>query len=304
MKKVKRKLKKTYRFFRGLNASLADLYFAWEMYIREQVYHLRLNRKIIASFLILFLGVSGIFILRLIETNVYAQGEMALYNAPFIFPLQRLFVWVFRGGLLGVVLGVVRRKYLIFKKIFDMGIAIVGLIVLSPLFFIIALLIKIDSAGPVFFKQTRVGKDETIFNIWKFRTMRYNAELETGPVWAKEDDPRTTKIGCFLRKSHLDELPQLFNVLFGHMSLIGPRPERPELAEEINKHVPHFHRRLEIKPGITGLAQVRYAYGASIRDSAKKLKFDLLYMKRICWFLDMQILFWTVGRVLTGEGAR
>lgn len=301
---MKRKLKKTYRFFRALNQGLADLYLAWEMYIREQIYHLRLNRKIIGSFLILFILGSGLFILHLIESNVYAQGEMIMQNSPYIFPFQRILIWVFRGGLLGVILGVMRRQYLTFKRIFDVSIAIVGLVVLSPLFFIIALLIKIDSSGQVFFKQTRVGKDETIFNIWKFRTMRYNAELETGPVWAQEDDPRTTKIGCFLRKSHLDELPQLFNVIVGHMSLIGPRPERPELAEEINKHVPHFHHRLKIKPGITGLAQVRYTYGASIKESARKLRFDLLYMKRICWFLDIQILFWTVGRVLTGEGAR
>lgn len=301
---MKRKLKSMYRFFRAINEDFGHLYLAWEEFAREQYYYLLRSRKIFAFCFVLVLMGAGLLLLRLIESNVYAQGEMTMYNAPIIFPLQKLFVWIFRGGLLGIVVGLVRRRYHVFKKVFDMSVAFMGMILLAPLFFIIALLIKIDSSGPVFFKQTRVGKDEEIFNIWKFRTMRYNAELETGPVWAQENDPRTTKIGSLLRKSHLDELPQLINVIIGHMSIIGPRPERPELAEEINKHVPHFHHRLKIKPGITGLAQVRYMYGASIKDSARKLKFDLLYMKRKCWFLDMQILFWTVGRVLTGEGAR
>lgn len=301
---MKRKFKKTYRFLHAFNDGIAALYLAWEDYLIEQFYSWRLKRKIIISTFVLLIIGSGILLLRLTETNVYAQGQGAIFDASFVFPLQKLFSWLFRGGLAGVIVTVMRRKYEIFKRIFDVSASVVGLIILAPLFFIIALLIKIDSVGPVFFKQARVGKDGMIFNIWKFRTMRYNAELETGPVWAQEDDPRTTKIGCFLRKSHLDELPQLMNVIVGQMSLIGPRPERPELADEINKHVRHFHHRLKVRPGITGLAQVRYSYGASIKDGARKLKFDLLYIKRICWFLDIQIIFWTFGRVLTGEGAR
>ena len=301
---MKQRIKRTYRFLRAFNEDLAALYLAWEQYLFDQFMRMKLNSKILVSGAVVLIIAIGLGMLRLVETNVYAQGELVVYNAPFIFPLQRFLAWVLRGGLLGVFLGVTRRQYHVFKRVFDVGLAIAGLIVLSPLFLIIALLVKIDSYGPVFFRQTRIGKDGKMFDIWKFRTMRSNAELETGPVWAQENDPRTTKIGSFLRKSHLDELPQLFNVVVGDMSLIGPRPERPELAEVINKHIPRFHHRLKVRPGITGLAQVRYSYGASIKDAARKLKFDLLYIKRTCWFLDAQILFWTVARVVTGEGAR
>jgi lipopolysaccharide/colanic/teichoic acid biosynthesis glycosyltransferase len=161
-----------------------------------------------------------------------------------------------------------------------------------------------DSPGPVFFTQKRIGKLGRWFSIWKFRTMRHKAEMETGPVWAEDNDPRVTRIGRFLRKSHLDELPQLFNVFCGDMSLIGPRPERPEMVEVITEKIPGFDKRLFVKPGITGLAQVRYDYGATIKDAARKLKYDALYIKRMCFLLDFQIVFWTIGRVLTGEGAR
>ena len=125
-----------------------------------------------------------------------------------------------------------------------------------------------------------------------------------GPVWAGEDDPRITRLGRFLRKSHIDEIPQLINVFKGEMSLVGPRPERPEMIKEINSRIPNFNQRLKIKPGITGLAQVRYNYGASFKDAARKLEYDILYIKKMCWLLDFRIIYWTVGRALTGEGAR
>ena len=134
--------------------------------------------------------------------------------------------------------------------------------------------------------------------------MREHAELETGPVWAGEDDPRITRLGHFLRKTHIDELPQLINIFKGDMSLIGPCPERPVFVEKINIYIPKFNARLKIKPGITGLAQVRHRYSASIKDAAEKLKYDLLYIKKMCWTLDAKIIFWTIGRVLSGEGAR
>lgn len=203
-----------------------------------------------------------------------------------------------------VVPGRLAARFQNFKQAFDFLIASVGLALLSPLFLIVSILIKIDSPGIAFFKQRRTGKDGRPFRMWKFRTMREDAESETGPVWAGEDDPRITRLGRFLRKSHIDELPQLINVFRGEMSLIGPRPERPEFVEEINGSIAHFNERLKVRPGITGLAQVRYRYGASIKDAARKLKYDLLYIKKMCWMLDFRILFWTVGRALSGEGAR
>jgi len=197
-----------------------------------------------------------------------------------------------------------RIRYSSFKRLFDFLFATAGLILASPLFIIIAFLIKLDSKGSIFFKQQRVGRNGKIFNMWKFRTMREYAELESGPVWAKDDDPRVTRVGRFLRKSHLDELPQLINVFKGDMSLIGPRPERYMFIEMIHRHIPEYKERLKVKPGITGLAQVRYKYGASVKDAAKKLKYDLLYIKKMCWLLDFQILWWTAEKILTGEGAR
>ena len=196
------------------------------------------------------------------------------------------------------------RRFQGFKRGFDFLVAGLGLILLSPLFLIVSILIRIDFPGPAFFRQERLGKDGKIFKMWKFRTMNTDAELETGPVWAAEGDPRITRLGRFLRKSHIDEIPQLINVFKGEMSLIGPRPERPVFVEKINGDIPNFNARLRVKPGITGLAQVRYRYGASIKDAARKLKYDLLYIKRMCWILDFQIILWTFGRVLTGEGAR
>ena len=198
----------------------------------------------------------------------------------------------------------VRRRFQGVKRGFDFLVAALGLILLSPLFLILSILIRIDFPGPAFFRQERLGKDGKIFKMWKFRTMRTDAELETGPVWAREEDPRITRLGHFLRRAHIDELPQLINVFKGEMSLIGPCPERPVFAEKINSHIPNFNERLKVKPGITGLAQVRYRYGASIKDAARKLKYDLIYIKQMCWMLDIRIIFWTVGRVLTGEGAR
>ena len=161
--------------------------------------------------------------------------------------------------------------FLLLKRLADIALSLIGLVLLSPLALIISILIKIDSAGPVFYRQERQGKDGRIFEIWKFRTMRHNAELETGPVWASKDDPRITRIGAFLRNSHLDELPQLINVLRGEMAIVGPCAERPELAKEIKKHIPGFDMRLRVKPGITGLAQVKFRYASSVTEVARKL---------------------------------
>ncbi len=206
--------------------------------------------------------------------------------------------------LTGIFIQIAKKGFFAFKRVFDIVAACVGLVVLFPLFVIIGILIKIDSSGPLFFRQKRAGKDGEIFNIWKFRTMRPGAEIETGPVWAAEDDPRITRVGRFLRKSHLDELPQLINVFKSEMSIIGPCPERPVFIEKINGSISNYNQRLKVRPGITGLAQVRYRYGASIKDAAEKLRYDLLYIKRMCWMLDFKILFSTVGKALSGDGAR
>jgi len=275
-----------------IKKEIENLFFVWREYIREQrirdfLFFLGVNLVVLFVF--------GFFLvwLKKAEASISLGGVRSL-------------VWQRYGMrflLIGMIISWARINYSFFKWVFDFVVAVLGIILFSPLFLIIAILIKVDSLGPVFFKQERMGKDGKVFKIWKFRTMREDAEAQTGPVWAQENDPRITRIGRFLRKSHLDELPQLFNILKGDMSLIGPRPERPEFCEKITQTIPHFSQRLKVKPGITGLAQVRYRYGASLKDAVKKLRYDLLYIKRQCWLLDFQIVLWTIGKVLSGEGA-
>ena len=193
---------------------------------------------------------------------------------------------------------------LVLKRVVDFAGTAVGLILVAPIMAIIALAIKLDSWGPVFYGQERVGRFGEIFKIYKFRTMRIDAEVN-GPVWAaREHDQRITRLGSFLRRSHLDELPQLFNVVKGDMSLVGPRPERPHFVEQLDREVPRYDERLLIKPGMTGLAQVHYRYDQSIADVKRKLRFDLLYVKRMCLMLDARILAWTVLVVFTGRGIK
>lgn len=286
-----------------MRKELNKLFSAWREYIKDFLYGEfgKEIKKFLPS-LGIGLGLGIVLLIWWWRSIVYAQGEEILKDISFI--SVKAFSWVVTGGFVSVVIGFARRNYRVFKRCFDLIVSGLGLIILSPLFLIISILVKIDSEGPIFFGQKRIGERGMIFKIWKFRTMRNNAELETGPVWAQAQDPRVTKIGLFLRKTHLDELPQLINVFRGEMSLIGPRPERPEFNEAISKNVSDFYRRLEVKPGITGLAQVRYRYSASVKDAARKLKYDLLYIKRMCFILDLRIIIWTLGRVLTGEGAR
>ncbi|MDI6794824.1 MAG: sugar transferase [bacterium] len=191
----------------------------------------------------------------------------------------------------------------IIKRLIDMIGSLLGLIVLTPLFILIGIAIKIDSRGPVFFKQERVGKGGQIFTMYKFRSMRVDAEKTTGPVWAKKNDPRVTKLGRFLRKTRLDELPQLLNILVGEMSLVGPRPERPVFVREFSSVISGYGRRLDVKPGLTGLAQVRYRYDQSVKDVKNKLRYDLIYIKNMCLLLDLRIMFKTFRVVLNGAGA-
>ena len=194
------------------------------------------------------------------------------------------------------------RRTEMVKRFLDMTLAFVGLIVAFPVMAAIAIAIKINSPGPVLFRQPRLGQNGAVFILNKFRSMRQDAEKETGPVWAQERDPRITRVGGFLRLTRLDELPQLFNVLVGHMSFIGPRPERPEFVYELQMVIPFYMERLCVKPGITGWAQVKYRYGASVHDALQKLQYDLYYIKNLSLFLDLVILLNTIQVVLFARG--
>ncbi|MBF0478088.1 MAG: exopolysaccharide biosynthesis polyprenyl glycosylphosphotransferase [Candidatus Omnitrophica bacterium] len=211
---------------------------------------------------------------------------------------------LFGTGILGMIISAIRRTYHITKRILDIISSVLGLIILSPLLLATVVLIKLTSRGPIFYTQTRVGKDGVLFEIYKFRTMKVDAEKESGPVWAAKNDNRLIPCGKFLRKAHIDELPQLINILKGEMSLIGPRPERPVFVEKFKKAIPDYYKRLYIKPGLTGIAQVWYKYDESMEDVRKKVKYDLLYIKKACLWTDMRIILRTVRVVFTGEGAQ
>jgi sugar transferase (PEP-CTERM system associated) len=194
------------------------------------------------------------------------------------------------------------RRTEIIKRGLDMTLAFVGLVLSLPIMALVALAIKLESPGPVLYRQPRLGQNGCVFILNKFRSMRQDAEKETGPIWARQRDPRVTRVGAFLRKARLDELPQLFNVLVGHMSFIGPRPERPEFVQQLQKLIPFYMERLAVKPGITGWAQVKYRYGASVEDALEKLQYDLYYIKNLSLFLDLLILLNTVQVVLFARG--
>ncbi|MFZ4859783.1 MAG: TIGR03013 family XrtA/PEP-CTERM system glycosyltransferase [Desulfuromonadaceae bacterium] len=190
------------------------------------------------------------------------------------------------------------------KRGVDIVLSCIGLLLTLPFFPLIAVAIKLDSPGPVFFRQERMGSWEKRFMLFKFRTMRQDAEKVTGAVWAEKNDPRVTKLGRFFRGSRIDEIPQLINVLTGSMSFIGPRPERPEFVEKLKQVIPYYSQRHFIKPGLTGWAQVRYPYGASVEDAVEKLRYDLYYIKNTGPFLDTLIFFETIKVVLFGFGGR
>ena len=196
------------------------------------------------------------------------------------------------------------KSYYIAKRMIDIGGSIIAFMVLSPFFLFVALFIKIFSHGPIFFRQTRVGQYGRHFEIYKFRTMKVDAEKYSGPVWAAKNDNRLIPGGNFLRKSKIDEIPQFINVLKGEMSIIGPRPERPFFVERLKSQIPDYEKRLKIKPGITGLAQVLHRADETINDVRKKIKYDILYIKKMCFWTDVRILTKTVRVVLTGAVAR
>jgi sugar transferase (PEP-CTERM system associated) len=190
------------------------------------------------------------------------------------------------------------------KRVFDLVVSSMLLLVSWPVMFVTALCIYMESGAPILFRQERVGKDGRKFQLYKFRSMRQDAEQCGTPQWAKANDGRTTRVGRIIRKIRIDELPQIFNVIRGDMSFVGPRPERPFFVDQLSQQIPYYALRHSAKPGITGWAQVRYPYGATVDDAIEKLQYDLYYVKNHSLFLDVMILISTVEVVLWGKGAR
>ncbi len=229
------------------------------------------------------------------------------------------FLYIF-AAVIGLFIIFGQIRYDDAKRMFDIIISSLALLVLSPILLLCAVLIKLESKGPVLFKQTRVGINRRkrynsqfqnwcrrndsnlgkLFHVYKLRTMYENAEAKSGPIWAKKNDNRITRIGKILRKTHLDEIPQFYNVIMGDMSIIGPRPERPVF---VNEHKKYFHGRYSVKPGITGLAQVRQSYAATLDETKRKLKYDKLYIKKQSITVDIAILLDTARRVVADKAA-
>jgi sugar transferase (PEP-CTERM system associated) len=190
------------------------------------------------------------------------------------------------------------------KRIVDVIVSFVGLILAAPLVLLTAVAIRLESSGPIFYRQERVGQNERHFTLFKFRSMAKNAEAQLGPVWAAENDPRVTTVGSIIRKLRIDEIPQMFNVLKGEMTFVGPRPERPFFVERLKQSIPYYDLRHTVKPGITGWAQISYPYGDSERDAVEKLQYDLYYIKHMSPIFDLQIIFESFKVILFGSGAR
>ena len=219
------------------------------------------------------------------------SGKIEVEN---LYPSWLVFAEGFRRG----------STFLVIRRMISITISLIGLILTLPLIPLIMLVIKLDSKGPVFYSQKRVGKGGHVFNVVKFRTMRQDAEALNGPQWAGNNDPRITAVGRFLRSSRLDEIPQLWCVLKGDMAFVGPRPERPEFVEWLSKEIPYYGVRNMVRPGLTGWAQVKYKYGSTVADAREKLQYDLFYIKNASIGLDLLIMFQTVKTVILRRGAQ
>jgi exopolysaccharide biosynthesis polyprenyl glycosylphosphotransferase len=189
------------------------------------------------------------------------------------------------------------------KRLLDVVLSLIGLTLAAPIMALVALVLRLTSPGPVFYSQTRVGRDSQPFTIYKFRSMRVDAEAASGAVWSTKNDPRVTRVGRFLRRTRLDELPQLWNVLKGDMSFVGPRPERPEFIADLSRQIPFYGQRHVVRPGVTGWAQVRHRYGSTVDDAQEKLQYDLFYIKHMSFAFDIYILVETVKTVLVRGGS-
>jgi sugar transferase (PEP-CTERM system associated) len=196
------------------------------------------------------------------------------------------------------------RLNLAVKRALDLSFGIFGLVISLPVMALVAIAVRLDSKGPALFRQDRVGLRGRTFDVLKFRSMQLDAEESGGAQWAAKDDPRITRVGRFIRKFRLDELPQFFNVIQGNMSFVGPRPERPVFVEQLRKEIPYYDERHSVRPGITGWAQVQYGYGASVEDAARKLEYDLFYLKNMSVLFDCAIVLQTVRTVVAGTTAR
>jgi lipopolysaccharide/colanic/teichoic acid biosynthesis glycosyltransferase len=202
------------------------------------------------------------------------------------------------GGGIGVLAFYARRYYLISKEVVDITVGAIVLVFALPIMAFCAALIKLSSRGPVLFSQVRAGQDGRLFTMYKFRTMHIDAEKDSGAVWAGENDSRVIRTCRWMRISHMDELPQLFQIVSGVMSLVGPRPERPEIMAKLEKHYPNVRDRLTVKPGLTGLAQIRNGYDSTIEGFRHKLEADLEYIEGMSWGLDLRVLALTVTKLL------
>jgi sugar transferase (PEP-CTERM system associated) len=219
------------------------------------------------------------------------SGKIEVEN---LYPSWLIFAEGFRFSAFGMLL----------RRVFSLFASALLLLVVLPVIPFVILAIKLDSPGSVLYRQKRVGRGGVTFFCYKFRTMRRDAEADTGPTWAGDDDPRITRVGKFLRSSRLDEIPQLWCVLKGDMAFVGPRPERPEFVQTLTQSIPYYPVRHVVRPGITGWAQVRYKYGNTVEDSKEKLQYDLYYIKNASLGLDMMIMFQTIKIVLLGRGAQ
>jgi sugar transferase (PEP-CTERM system associated) len=229
------------------------------------------------------------------DTSTFLERETGRVDLDSVNPSWLIFSDGFSSG---------RMLSSIFKRLFDISASFALLVFTLPLVLLTALAVKLESKGPAFYRQPRVGLYGTGFTCLKLRSMRTDAELAGQPIWAEKDDPRITRVGRIIRKLRIDELPQCWSVLKGEMSFVGPRPERPQFVEDLETQMPYYAERHMVKPGITGWAQINYPYGASIEDARQKLEYDLYYAKNYSPFLDLLILLQTIRVILWSEGAR
>ncbi len=232
------------------------------------------------------------------QSNTNRPPQSAHYPAPHVSRTPSSAALESLNALLSESIESKAARYFTIKPIVDRAITVASLIIALPLMACVGLLVLIVDGRPVFYRQTRVGQAGRQFRIWKFRTMVNDAESQTGAVWSCNSDPRVTRLGRWLRASHLDELPQLFNVLTGEMNLIGPRPERPEFVSELAREIPNYLERTKVAPGITGLAQIRTGYDRSLYDVRQKVAFDLIYVQSASFVLDIKLLMQTSSYVV------